>query len=131
MVRVQPIRVLVVDDEEALAESFAEALMGRGHVAETAFSGRLALSCLKERSYDVILADVRMAEMDGIQLFKQVISDIPELVNRFVFITGEPLPEQLVEFLEAHETPCLSKPVGISLLAEVVERRAGEGGQAS
>jgi signal transduction histidine kinase/ActR/RegA family two-component response regulator len=126
---VQPLRVLVVDDEQALAESFAEALGIRGHETATAYDGISALTLLTEQQFDVIVADVRMPEIDGLELFNKAMDDIPGMINRFVFVTGEPLSDQVATFLAAHDTPCLSKPIDISALASAVEQCASENGQ--
>lgn len=59
-------RILVVDDEPTLRLGFAYALTGKSAIVETANNGRQALERLAEKSFDVIILDLRMPELDGI-----------------------------------------------------------------
>jgi CheY-like chemotaxis protein len=59
------LRVLVVDDEPTLRLGFAYALSSRGTVVETAATGRLALERMTEASFDIMILDLRMPELDG------------------------------------------------------------------
>jgi CheY-like chemotaxis protein len=61
----EKLRVLVVDDEPTLRLGFAYALSSRGTVVETAATGRLALERMAEVSYDIMILDLRMPELDG------------------------------------------------------------------
>ncbi|MBS2012046.1 MAG: sigma-54-dependent Fis family transcriptional regulator [Deltaproteobacteria bacterium] len=68
----EPVRVLIVDDEEALRNTLARVLRQRGIVADTAENGFAALDRLESRAFDVILVDVRMPGMTGTQFLQRV-----------------------------------------------------------
>lgn len=65
-------RVLVVDDDISFAESLTDILTEKGYIAVAANSGDEALEKIKERSFDVVLMDVKMPVMDGMQTFKEI-----------------------------------------------------------
>lgn len=122
--RHRSLRVLVVDDERALTETIAEALTLQYHQAEVAFGGTAALAILEERAFDIVLADIRMPDMSGIELFEKSTKEQKELIDRFVFMTGEPLTAELGFYMRERGVPCLAKPVDLADLVTVVERRA-------
>ena len=65
-------RVLVVDDDISFAESLTDILNEKGYDAVAVNSGEEALEKIKERSFDVVLMDVKMPVMDGMQTFKEI-----------------------------------------------------------
>jgi signal transduction histidine kinase len=120
-----PIRekaILVVDDEPEIAGLLAEMLSLEGHRVETAGSGVIALEKLRERAYDVILSDMRMPGLDGPGLYRELERHHPELVRRFISITGDTLSPETREFLEQTEAPSLSKPFVMDDVRRVVQQ---------
>src|SRR5206468_2509700 len=102
--------VLVVDDEPEVAALLAEVLAGSGHQTDTVANGLAALDKLAERSYDAILSDLRMPELDGPGFYREVERRHPQLVSRFAFLTGDALSDETRAFLEAARAPHLGKP---------------------
>jgi signal transduction histidine kinase len=108
-----PIRgraILVVDDELEVAEVLADMLAGDGHQVETAANGALGLEKLGKRAYDLILCDIKMPELDGPGLYREVEGRHPGLSQRFIFLTGDTLSAETREFLRETGASCLSKP---------------------
>jgi len=66
----QPIRVLLIDDEEIFVQSLTKVLKRRGMVVESAGSGTLGLELLSRQDFDVVVLDVRMPGMDGLETLK-------------------------------------------------------------
>ncbi|PYM18365.1 MAG: hypothetical protein DMD81_06085 [Candidatus Rokuibacteriota bacterium] len=112
--------ILVVDDEPAVAGMLEEMLTRSGFRVQTAGNGREALEHLRQRSYDMVLSDVRMPELDGIGLYREVEREIPALRRRFAFITGDTLNNATDQFLAATRLPCLSKPFTIDAALSVI-----------
>ena len=112
-------RILVVDDQEEVAELVQTVLTDAGHAAEAVYSGRAALDRLKRTVYDLVVCDVRMPEIDG----RAVSGAIAQLVPPrpvVLFMTGygdSPIEQ---EFLQTTAAVVLAKPLGIDeLLARV------------
>ncbi len=119
--------ILVVDDEEEVANVLAEMLSVDGHRVETAANGVVALEKLQQRTFDLILSDVRMPELDGPGLYREVERRHPGLARRFVFLTGDTLSAEIREFLEPRGIPSVTKPFALPEVRLAVERalRAG------
>ncbi|MFQ5899155.1 MAG: PAS domain S-box protein [Candidatus Methylomirabilia bacterium] len=114
--------ILVVDDELELANVLAAMLSADGHQVETAADGAMALDKLRERAYDVILSDIRMPKLDGPGLYRELKRSHPELRQRIIFITGDELGPETLEFLERMRVPRLGKPFGQEQVRRAIER---------
>lgn len=119
-----PIRdqsILVVDDEPEIASVLADLFAIDGHRVETAPNGAVALDKLHERSYDLIVSDIRMPELDGPGLYREVASRHPALHRRFIFITGDSLNQATKEWLTKVKAPSLGKPFALEEVRHVVQ----------
>jgi DNA-binding NtrC family response regulator len=109
-------RVLVVDDEEAVLRVHAQALAKSGYQVETAGDGNAAVRVLGQISFDVILSDIDMPGMDGIDLLERVRTrdlDVP-----VVLITGNPSAETATRAVKHGALRYLVKPVELGLLVK-------------
>lgn len=104
-------RVLVVDDEPEIGEVIADFLAGTGLAVDATASSREGLQKALSRSYDVVICDLRMPDLDGPALFAEVGRLRPELMSRFIFVTGDLLSESSGAFLESCGRPYLEKPL--------------------
>ena len=73
-------RILVVDDETGFRSYVAEALELQGHDVEQAGDGLEAQNLLKKRSFHVLLSDLKMPNMDGMELLGWVRAELPEVM---------------------------------------------------
>ncbi len=119
-------RVLVVDDEPAVADLLAEMLTRDGHQVETADNGITALERLRGQVYDVILSDSGMPGLDGLGLYRAVERLQPRLLGRFIFLSGDTLNPKTSEFLDAVEARRVNKPFTLDQVREVVRRAVSE-----
>jgi CheY-like chemotaxis protein len=112
-------RILVVDDQEEVAELVQTVLTDAGHAAEAVYSGRAALDRLKRTVYDLVVCDVRMPEIDGRAVSGAIAQLVPPRpVVLFMTGYGDSAIEQ--EFLQTTAAVVLAKPLGIDeLLARV------------
>jgi EAL domain-containing protein (putative c-di-GMP-specific phosphodiesterase class I) len=111
-------RLLVVDDEVLLQELFASVLGEAGWNVDVAHNGDEALELLAARTYDVVLSDIDMPRMNGLQLLRAVRArdlDLPVLL-----VTGHPRLESAVQALEQGAHRYLLKPVAVDVLTEAV-----------
>jgi two-component system NtrC family sensor kinase len=102
--------ILIVDDEAEIREMLAEILTSARHRVVTAASGREALERLAAERYDVILTDMRMPDIDGRALFKEIERRWPRLVARVVFVTGDTLASASRDFVSESGRPVIEKP---------------------
>jgi DNA-binding NtrC family response regulator len=102
-------RVLVIDDDPALARAIHRALT-REHDVVCVTSARDALAALGRDSYDAIVCDLLMAEINGMDLHAELERRAPELAQRMVFLTGGAFHPAAKEFLERGERLVLMKP---------------------
>lgn len=79
-------KILVVDDEKEINETLSEVLTNRGHQMFSAFDGDEAIKILKENNIDLVLLDMRMPKVDGIQVIKAIKQHTPK--TRIMVITG-------------------------------------------
>jgi two-component system NtrC family sensor kinase len=115
-------KILVVDDEAHVASVLAEMLAVDGHLIDVAQNGALALDRLRQSSYDLVLSDIRMPELDGLGLYQEVRRLHPEMAGRFVFLTGDRLSSETGKFLATAGAPSLSKPFHLDEVLSVVRR---------
>lgn len=108
--------VLVVDDESIIAQLVADMLGSDGYDVDIAPHGVAALESLAKRRYDLVLSDLRMPQLDGLGFFRAVQERFPELVGRFVFITGTSEHDDYQEFIEVLSVPVLTKPFDMTEL---------------
>jgi len=112
-------RVLVIDDEPLLGRSLARALE-RDHDVTVLQDAEEALDQLSHgESYDVILCDVMMPRMGGVELHGELRKRLPDVTSRIIFITGGVFSGAASEYLERLDNPILHKPLSI----EEVRRR--------
>ncbi|HEX6079714.1 MAG TPA: response regulator [Methylomirabilota bacterium] len=117
-------RVLVVDDETVIAQLIADMLSGEGYEVDTARDGVVALSRLDERRYDAVLSDLRMPELDGLGLFREIESRHPDVLRRFMFITGTSEHTDYHGFIDEVKVPVLTKPFDMMELFRLVRELA-------
>src|SRR5713101_814966 len=114
--------ILVVDDEPLVAALMADSLGLEGYEVETAKNGREALEKIGARSYDVILSDLRMPELDGVALYRELERYQPRLLQRLAFVSGTTEPPEYASFLAETGAIVLTKPFAVAALQRLVQR---------
>jgi two-component system NtrC family sensor kinase len=113
-------RLLVVDDEPEIADLMRAMLEGAGYDVFTAESGAVALKMLDEVRFDAVVSDLRMPDVDGAALWREVSERQPLLAQRMLFVTGDTLSAGAQRFLADAGCGSLDKPFSKSdLLARV------------
>ncbi len=118
-------RLLVVDDDVLVARTLVRQLSG--HHVEVVSSGKAALERLSAAgsSFDIVLCDLMMPDMTGMDVYETVEEKHPALAERFVFISGGGVTERSRRFLEVHADRVLPKPIDSRQLCELLMRRPG------
>ena len=118
----QRLAVLAVDDEPGVRAILAH-LLAR-HDVTLAGSGREAIAALDERRFDVILCDMMMPDLTGMDVHAHVAAHAPELLDRMIFLTGGAFTDQARAFLAAPGRRSITKPFRAEEVREVVATAA-------
>ena len=111
-------KILIVDDHPAIREFFADILSPEGEIV-TAVNGKEGLERMTEQYFDVILSDMQMPVMDGMEFYRQASKRDPGLGERILFLTGNPSAENL-SFFTKNNLRFFIKPVPIQDLQKAV-----------
>lgn len=122
-------RILVVDDEPKLGATLALALGERFEV-EVVDNGRDAQRLLeRDGGFDLVLCDLMMPEVSGMDLYERVSAVRPALAARFVFMTGGAFTERARAFLKAHRPRRIEKPFPLERVEELLAELRDAGGR--
>jgi len=113
-------RVLIVDDEKNIRFSLSKALEKLEVPVEAAASGEEALGKLTQADYDLMLLDLRMPGMDGMEVLRQVSQQLPEL--KVIIITAYGSLDLAVEAMRLGAVDFLQKPIDVTQVREMVRR---------
>jgi signal transduction histidine kinase/CheY-like chemotaxis protein len=118
-------KALVVDDEESNAALVRRVLTGAGYDVESTTLSRRALVMIERTAYDAVIADVKMPELSGQELYGRACQIRPEMARRFVFITGDIDGEDTREFLDQTRCSYFMKPFNLERLTAAVDMLTG------
>jgi len=113
-------KVLIVDDEPNICDLLEELLSRQDYVIETCLSGQEALAKMKDDTYDMVISDLKMPGINGIELIKAVKAGSPDTAA--VLVTGYATVETAVEALRFGADDYVTKPFNIDELRKVVSR---------
>jgi CheY-like chemotaxis protein len=115
-------RLLLVDDESLLGKAISRAL-AEDHDVDVVTSARQALERLASgQGYDLVLCDLMMPMMTGMDLYAEATRIDPKLAARFVFMSGGTSSQRARAFLASVSNPCLAKPLDMGRLRSIVAR---------
>ncbi len=118
----QPMRILIVDDEEIVRQTIGDYLGQAGSLVEVAGDGQGGLERIRASNYDLVLIDLRMPGMDGIALLGEIREVKPDL--SVVIITGHGNMESAIKALRLGAVDFLTKPIKLLELDAVLEKCA-------
>ena len=113
-------QILIVDDEDFMRGAVLEVLRRANHVAMTASSAKEAIDIVSNRSFSVIITDVKMPGMNGVELFRELKKRHPE--TSVIIMTGFPDLEDAVEVIKEGAVDYLQKPFPPDRLVELVNQ---------
>jgi two-component system, NtrC family, response regulator HydG len=119
-------RILVVDDDREMADTVAEYLDGRGYRSEIAVGGRAALQALKRKEYDAVISDLRMDNVDGLDVLEAARAGDP--TRPVIIMTAYGTIDGAIEAVRRGAAQYLTKPFKMEEAALMLERALGERG---
>ncbi len=111
--------ILVVDDEKNIVTELSRTLRLEGHHALTALDGTAALEILSQKHVDLILLDIRMPGMDGVELLKEIRQRYPEVI--VIMMSAQDSIETAVQTMELGARRYIVKPAGVTEILEAIE----------
>lgn len=118
------LEVLVLDDEEIVCARLKPALEKDGYRVETFTDSRKAMQRLEEKFFDIVVTDLRMADLDGMELFRRVKDRWP--ATKVIIISGFATVDVTREAFQAGVRDVIAKPFKIGQLKELIKRVAAE-----
>jgi CheY-like chemotaxis protein len=118
-------KALVVDDEESNAALVRRVLAAVGYDVESTTLSRRALAMIERTTYDCVVADVKMPELSGQELYGRVCQIRPEMAKKFIFITGDIDGEDTRQFLNETRCSYFMKPFNLEKLTAAVDALTG------
>ncbi|MBM3262279.1 MAG: response regulator [candidate division Zixibacteria bacterium] len=128
---VQPsFRILIIDDEPAILDFLTSTFRQNGYTVDAVLSGSDGMAHIDRTQYDLALLDIRLPDSDGKQLYREIIARRPELEKRIIFITGDTVSQDTLDFVRQTGNPCLTKPFDIERLRLMVADLIDKGSSA-
>jgi len=113
-------RVLVVDDDRELTDGLVESLSNLGYSAAAAYNGKKGLSKFENGAFQLIITDLKMPDMDGMELLKAVKAQDQQAV--VIVITGYGTIESAVKAIKNGAYDFITKPVKMQELEVIIDR---------
>lgn len=115
--------ILIVEDEAAIREFCHRVLSQHGFKVDTAGNGKVAQDMIKKKKeYDLLLVDIRMPVMDGVELYQWLNEQHPQIARRVIFTTGSVLGQETLDFLSSTGKSFLLKPFSADELIGLVKK---------
>jgi two-component system response regulator HydG len=116
----EKVTVLVIDDDGAHAEAASESLSRSGYECTVATSGTEGVRRLEKDDYDVVLTDLVMRDLSGIEIVRKVKSSRPE--TEVIVMTGYPSYETALEAMDEGAYDYLNKPIDLNILRAKIRK---------
>jgi len=113
-------KILIVDDDPKILEVIASVLRDGGYTVDTAANGTKAIRSIDTESYDLVITDLKMPEVDGMMVLKHVVDRSPDTMC--IILTGYGTIEGAVEAIKAGAFHYITKPVKSAEIMTVVEK---------
>ena len=120
------LKVLVVDDDQQVRDMLYSFLSYRGFYVRTAEDGNAGLAELKKESYDLLITDIYMPSLNGLELLDRIEQKDKNLM--IIAMTGIPSKEVIENIIEKGACDCLIKPFPLSLLVSTIEKCVKQSG---
>ncbi|MGA3059623.1 MAG: response regulator [Candidatus Bathyarchaeia archaeon] len=114
-------KILVVDDDENIRSTMKTILEDEGYVVDLAATGVEAVQKTKKSAYNVALLDIRLPDMEGVELLKLMKDPVPRM--RKIMVTGYPSMQNAISALNKNADAYLIKPIDIESLLNTVKEQ--------
>jgi DNA-binding NtrC family response regulator len=112
--------ILIVDDEPVVGERLSATLRKDGHAVEAYTDPAEALRTVESKTFDIVICDIRMGEIDGLQVMERVLADAPS--TKFIMITGYATLELARESLTKGAFDFIAKPFKLGEIRKTIDK---------
>jgi len=119
MTNTEQVKILIVDDDETIRKSITTVLEEKGYLVDTAENGRAAIRKSEKEVYSLALIDIRLPDMDGVQLLTALKETAPKMVK--IIITGYPSLQNAVEAVNKGADGYIVKPIKMGELLAMIK----------
>jgi signal transduction histidine kinase/ActR/RegA family two-component response regulator len=113
-------RILVIEDEPQIRQLFEDVIRTAGYDVQTAPNGRVALDLIDQQEFDLIITDVKMPEISGAEFYAALKRKGAALEQRLIFVTGDLMNADTMQFIESTGRAWLGKPFDIGAIARTI-----------
>lgn len=121
----EALKILVVDDDRDFGENVRDILEMKDYQVTNAYGGREALELVRRHDFDLVLVDIRMPVMDGLEVYKKIKEISPD--TPVIMITAYAAEDLIRETLREGAFGCLRKPLDFDKLLELIENAVSNG----
>jgi len=114
-------RILIVDDDENIRKTMKAILEDEGYIVDSAASGKEAIEKTKDTPYNLALLDIRLPDMEGVELLKLMKDSVPR--TRKIMVTGYPSMQNAISAVNKRADAYLIKPVDVEKLLQTVKEQ--------
>ena len=114
-------KVLIIEDEAEIAIILEDILLLNDAEAIVAKDGSFALNALDKESVHLIISDLNLPDINGLELYKEIIKKYPSLQNRFLFMSGYSIDDEMEVFLYETDNRYIQKPFPITQMQQVIQ----------
>lgn len=114
-------RILVVDDDDTIRTTMKAILEEEGYLVDLASTGKEAIQKTQEKTYNIALLDIRLPDIEGVELLKLMKDGVP--ITRKIMVTGYPSIQNAIGALNKNADAYLLKPVDIEKLLTTVREQ--------
>jgi two-component system, NtrC family, nitrogen regulation response regulator NtrX len=114
-------KILVVDDDETIRKTMKAILEDEGYIVDLASTGKEAIGKTETTVYNLALLDIRLPDMEGVELLKLLKETVPRI--RKIMVTGYPSAQNAIAAVNRQADAYLVKPVDIEKLLETVKKQ--------
>jgi DNA-binding NtrC family response regulator len=112
-------RIIIVDDDENIRTTMKTILEDEGYCVDLATNGNEAIEMTQETAYNIALLDIRLPDMEGVELLKRIKNIVPR--TRKIMVTGFPSMQNAISALNKNADAYLVKPVDVEKLLNIVK----------
>lgn len=115
-------KILLVEDELVIGRLFRRVLIEENFDVDFVQDGLVASEVADSKNYDLLISDIRLPGITGIELYEKLKLSKPELSLHTIFITGDTMNVDIQLFIKESGMPCLVKPFAPEELVEAVKK---------